>query len=196
MSFRGNLGRVIGCGGIRTGDHKTKRGKQVLRDGMKATTGVQTPSVVPEGLIRTDVATLKYAPVQSLESIAQEVGLCVEDLIKMDANENAYGTPEEVKSAIADAFGKLHIYPGAPSLLTPSFRVRFRFSCCTKKEVRDRERDAACTLADPDQALLKQELVKTLHPNFQTLQIVCGAGATRRSRAMAMLALRFFCAVT
>ena len=74
-------------------------------------------------LIRPDVATLKYSPVQSLESIAQEVGLRVEDLIKMDANENAYGTPEEVKQAIVDAFSKLHIYPGHSSLLAPLFSL-------------------------------------------------------------------------
>jgi hypothetical protein len=80
-------------------------------------------TAVPAQLIRPDVGTLKYSPVQSLESIALEVGLRVEDLIKMDANENAYGTPDEVKQAIIDAFSKLHIYPGT---LFPPPTVAFR----------------------------------------------------------------------
>lgn len=77
-----------------------------------------------DDLIRPDVASLKYSPVQSLESIAQEVGLRVEELIKMDANENAYGTPEEVKQAIVEAFSKLHIYPGSAHF---SFVLVFSF---------------------------------------------------------------------
>ncbi len=80
-------------------------------------------------VMRGDLAGLHYTPVQSPESIAEEVGLQVGQLAKMDANENAYGTPDEVKRAITESLAQAHIYPDptqarlrcALSQLHPSF---------------------------------------------------------------------------
>jgi len=42
----------------------------------------------------------------------RQIGMRVEELVKADANENAYGTPEEVKRAVSAAAANFHIYPG------------------------------------------------------------------------------------
>lgn len=45
-----------------------------------------------------DFASLDpYTPVTSLEVLAAEIGLPVEQLVKLDANENLYGPIEEVR---------------------------------------------------------------------------------------------------
>lgn len=44
-----------------------------------------------------DYATLDpYAPVKPLDVLAEEIGVKVEELVKLDANENLYGPVPEV----------------------------------------------------------------------------------------------------
>jgi histidinol-phosphate aminotransferase len=60
--------------------------------------------------LREDVGELEeYQPVKPLDVLAEEIGLPVEQLVKLDANENLYGAPAAVYDAIAKA--DLHIYP-------------------------------------------------------------------------------------
>ena len=61
-------------------------------------------------LLRPDIDDLEhYTPVKPLEVLAAELGVPVERLVKLDANENLYGAPAAVFEAIAKA--DLHIYP-------------------------------------------------------------------------------------
>jgi histidinol-phosphate aminotransferase len=60
---------------------------------------------------RSDFARLdEYAPVKPLDVLAAEIGVRVEELVKLDANENLYGPIEEISAAIARV-GVHHIYP-------------------------------------------------------------------------------------
>jgi histidinol-phosphate aminotransferase len=43
--------------------------------------------------------------------LANELGLPLDQLAKLDANENLYGPLPEVRHALADAALDLHIYP-------------------------------------------------------------------------------------
>lgn len=61
-------------------------------------------------LLRPDLDALEeYVPVKPLDVLAAEIGVPVERLVKLDANENLYGPAEVVRQAIAGA--DLHIYP-------------------------------------------------------------------------------------
>ena len=61
-------------------------------------------------LLRTDLEDLEdYVPVKPLDVLAAEIGLPVERLVKLDANENLYGPHPEVLEAIRSA--PFHIYP-------------------------------------------------------------------------------------
>jgi histidinol-phosphate aminotransferase len=44
-----------------------------------------------------------YAPIKPLEVLAEEIGVPIERLIKLDANENLYGPIPEIMDAIAHA---------------------------------------------------------------------------------------------
>jgi histidinol-phosphate aminotransferase len=58
-----------------------------------------------------DWATLEeYKPVKPLDVLAEEIGVPVERLVKLDANENLYGPVDEIKAAL-QACNALHIYP-------------------------------------------------------------------------------------
>ena len=60
--------------------------------------------------LREDVGTLdEYEPVKPLDVMAEEIGVPIGQLVKLDANENLYGAPAAVYEAIAQA--NLHIYP-------------------------------------------------------------------------------------
>ncbi|MCY3604087.1 MAG: histidinol-phosphate transaminase [Chloroflexi bacterium] len=60
--------------------------------------------------LRDDIDDLAhYAPVQPLDVLAEEIGVPVDQIVKLDANENLYGAPEAVREAAAAA--PLHIYP-------------------------------------------------------------------------------------
>jgi histidinol-phosphate aminotransferase len=64
----------------------------------------------PSRFIRPDFAGFEpYTPVQPLDVLAREIGLPIEQLAKLDANENLYGPASEVRAAIDSA--DLHIYP-------------------------------------------------------------------------------------
>ena len=70
-------------------------------------------------LVRDDLKQLKYKGVQSMASIAAEVGLPESALVKLDANENVYGAHPRVLLAVAEASQKLaHIYPDPVQELT------------------------------------------------------------------------------
>ena len=55
-----------------------------------------------------------YEPIYPLDVLSDELGIAVDELIKLDANENPYGTLPEVKRALA-AIDVLHIYPDPES---------------------------------------------------------------------------------
>lgn len=60
--------------------------------------------------LRPDFAELEaYTPVKPLDVLAEEIGVSVDRLVKLDANENLYGPALEIREAIANA--DLHIYP-------------------------------------------------------------------------------------
>ncbi len=61
-------------------------------------------------LIRPDFEDLdEYTPVKPLDVLAAEIGVPVERLVKLDANENLYGPIPEIREAVANC--DLHIYP-------------------------------------------------------------------------------------
>lgn len=61
--------------------------------------------------VREDFDKLpSYSPVKPLEILAKEIGLPVESLAKLDANENLYGPIQEIKDAV-QASMNWHIYP-------------------------------------------------------------------------------------
>ncbi|MFC1592549.1 histidinol-phosphate transaminase [Candidatus Omnitrophota bacterium] len=71
------------------------------------------PAVGIERLIRPDLATFGgYSACTSPETLEGKVGVLVEDIIKLDANENPYGCSPRVNQALA-AYPYLHIYPDA-----------------------------------------------------------------------------------
>jgi histidinol-phosphate aminotransferase len=68
------------------------------------------------GLLRTDIAALEpYTPIVPLEILAERLGLPVERIIKLDANENPYGPSPHALAALAaverDAPHRYAIYP-------------------------------------------------------------------------------------
>ncbi|MFC1941424.1 histidinol-phosphate transaminase [Chloroflexota bacterium] len=66
-----------------------------------------------ERLIRADLlASTGYAPCTSPETLEGKVGVPVENIIKLDANENPYGCSPRVNQALAN-YPYLNIYPDA-----------------------------------------------------------------------------------
>ena len=55
-----------------------------------------------------------YEPIYPLDVLADELGIAVDELIKLDANENPFGALPEVKQALAE-LDTLHIYPDPES---------------------------------------------------------------------------------
>jgi histidinol-phosphate aminotransferase len=61
--------------------------------------------------IRPELAALPgYQPVEPVAALAQRLGLDPATVLKLDANENPFGTPAAVQQAIADA-GSYAVYP-------------------------------------------------------------------------------------
>lgn len=55
----------------------------------------------PRELFRGDFAQLDpYHPVKPLDVLAEEIGVPVAELVKLDANENLYGPLPEVRSML------------------------------------------------------------------------------------------------
>jgi len=66
-----------------------------------------------ERLVRSDLASLGgYTPSKAPETLAEEVGVPVEDFIKLDDNENPYGCSPRVQQALGDCH-YLFTYPDA-----------------------------------------------------------------------------------
>lgn len=64
----------------------------------------------PLRYLRADFDDLEeYAPVKPLDVLAAEIGVPIDRLVKLDANENLYGPLPEIRAAIEQA--DLHIYP-------------------------------------------------------------------------------------
>jgi len=62
-------------------------------------------------LIREDILGLEgYQPIVPLEALSEEAEVPVEDVIKLDGNENPYGCSPRVQRALAD-YSFYHIYP-------------------------------------------------------------------------------------
>jgi len=62
-------------------------------------------------LIRHDMATLKaYQPIEPPDVLVEEIGIPVEEVIKLDGNENPYGCSPRVRRALAE-YPCYHIYP-------------------------------------------------------------------------------------
>ena len=60
--------------------------------------------------LRPDIDDLPgYSPVQPLDLLAAEIGMPVDELVKLDANENLYGAIPAVREAAAKA--SFHVYP-------------------------------------------------------------------------------------
>lgn len=69
------------------------------------------PSQRPTSLVRARVnATVEYLPVESREAIAERLGFPVEQVAKLDANENPYGPPPSVIAALS-SLRDFHFYP-------------------------------------------------------------------------------------
>ncbi len=68
-------------------------------------------SAALSALIRPDIADLEpYTPIVPLEVLAARLGLPVERIVKLDANENPYGPAPAALAALASATN-YHIYP-------------------------------------------------------------------------------------
>lgn len=68
------------------------------------------PQVDPLSFVREDLRTFdKYVGVRPLDIIADEIGVDLNEIVKLDANENLYGPPPQVIDAIRQSY--LHIYP-------------------------------------------------------------------------------------
>ena len=62
--------------------------------------------------VRPDLASAVYHGVESIEALAEELGIEVEEIVKLNANENQYGAPEVCVSAIVESLSrKTHVYP-------------------------------------------------------------------------------------
>lgn len=64
-------------------------------------------------LLRPEIADLEeYTPIQPFEVLSQRLGIPVDQLVKLDANENPYGPVPAVMEALAE-YNFYHIYPDA-----------------------------------------------------------------------------------
>lgn len=65
-------------------------------------------------LVRPDIADLEpYTPIEPFDVLAQRLGLSVEQIVKLDANENPYGPSPRALAALANLSGttEVAIYP-------------------------------------------------------------------------------------
>ena len=70
-----------------------------------------------KNLIRPNIADMApYTPIVPFDVLSQRLGIPVEDIIKLDANENPYGPSPRVYQALADET-YYHIYPDPDSTL-------------------------------------------------------------------------------
>ncbi len=71
--------------------------------------------MTPLPAIRPDVARMDaYTPILPFDVLSEQLGIPVDALVKLDANENPYGAPPAVRAALAD-LPYAHIYPDPES---------------------------------------------------------------------------------
>src|SRR5438105_4934842 len=69
-------------------------------------------------LVRPVIAEIQpYVPAENPEHLAERLGLPVEKLVKLDANENVYGPSPRVRGALRE-FNRYHIYPDPEQVAT------------------------------------------------------------------------------
>jgi histidinol-phosphate aminotransferase len=69
-------------------------------------------------LVRPVIASIKsYVPAENEEWLAEQLGLTVDELVKLDANETVYGPSPRVRKVLAD-YGRHHIYPDPEQVAT------------------------------------------------------------------------------
>jgi histidinol-phosphate aminotransferase len=69
----------------------------------------------PRDLLRPSLAALKpYRTSEPIEAAAAQRGLSPNQIVRLDANENPYGTPLRVQEALA-SFDQYHLYPDPES---------------------------------------------------------------------------------
>jgi histidinol-phosphate aminotransferase len=72
-------------------------------------------SIDPETLIRPEITTMEpYTPIYPFDILAARLGRKPAEIIKLDANENPYGTSPKVQEALAN-LQYAHIYPDPQS---------------------------------------------------------------------------------
>lgn len=79
---------------------------------MRASTA-ETAEAAPsaEAFVRPHLLDLAaYTPIEPFEVLSARLGRRPEDIVKLDANENPYGPPEAVRTALA-SLQFPHIYP-------------------------------------------------------------------------------------
>jgi len=65
----------------------------------------------PQSLVRPEIADLEeYTPILPFEVLSKRLGIAVERIVKLDANENPYGPVPAVMEALAE-YNYYHIYP-------------------------------------------------------------------------------------
>ena len=73
------------------------------------------PKTAYKHLIRSDIADMApYTPIVPFDVLSKRLGIPVEDIIKLDANENPYGPSPSIYRALADE-KDYHIYPDPDS---------------------------------------------------------------------------------
>jgi len=82
----------------------------------QSTAPVPSVNSVPSvDFLRPDVITMSpYAPIFPFDVLAARLGRTPDDIIKLDANENPYGPPPQVREALAN-LRYAHIYPDPES---------------------------------------------------------------------------------
>ena len=87
----------------------------------------------PLRYLRADFDDLEeYAPVKPLDVLAAEIGVPIDRLVKLDANENLYGPLPEIRGAIQHA--DRHVYPDPGQTATARER-RFHTAHATTERI-------------------------------------------------------------
>src|SRR4051794_38162337 len=69
-------------------------------------------------LVRPVIADIQpYVPAENPDVLAARLGVPVEKLVKLDANENVYGSSPRVRAALRE-YAPYHIYPAPEQVLT------------------------------------------------------------------------------
>ena len=85
----------------------------------------QQSQASPSRFFRRDFSSLEpYSPVKPLDVLAEEIGVAVSELVKLDANENLYGPLPAITAAMA-ACNVFHIYPDPSQLYLRRDIARF-----------------------------------------------------------------------